>query len=574
MITDLENELFAEWKKTNKNFSTDGVVNESLYNVSCKKLLFILKETNKAGEDFDLRSFLANGGRPQSWDNVTRWVMGIRSLDTDIKWSDIESIDQEQRKTNLSTIAVINMKKETGGHTTDHKKFRETVKREKELIKRQIDLYDADYIILCGAIVAEGFDVACHSRFAGTRKTTFKGISFVEYAKGKFAISYAHPEARVDDSLLYYGLIEAIREIDQINAGSLQNISNQMASQKAPHGNQIVITDEQFYNAVYQEGPLRFDGYRFQDCYRKIKNQPEGQTGFVDEYCQRFSRDFVMPEDTNIARAIYFFFQRAHKDSTPSKPYAPEDGKRVGDYGEWSHFYLAFLHLYTQHHPSYFDQRSCAPKWNRLALDGVQHEAATQVRKELMGARKSQPLEPRCANEAEFKNLANQASEQVWIKRLTGENPQLLNRPDIVMALSFKGNGFSEMMASSSPKLWYPEVQGCSYLAGKTIEVSSTITFSMENDENRAVMFLLGLWLLKFPKKIDYKSRDHLLFCLLYLHLYREPLSEYFTRKAFAKRWHQFTFDEKEAVAANMRRHLAQIRNEAAKAYPNDRPTD
>jgi len=335
-----------------------------------------------------------------------------------------------------------------------------------------------------------------------------------------------------------------------------------------------MITDEQFYNAVYQGGPLQFDGYRFQDCYRKIKNPPEGKTGFLDEYCKRFSRDFILPEDTNLARAIYFFLQRAWKDYTPNKPYAPEDGKRVGYYEEWSNFYLAFLHLYTQHHPSYFDQHDWAPEWKRLTQIGAEHEVATQVRKELMGDRKSQPLEPRCANEAEFKNLANQASEQVWINRLTGENPQLLNRPDIVMALSFKGNGFSEMMASGGPHLWDLQAKGCSYLAGKTIEVSSTITFSLENDENRAVMFLLGLWLLKFPKKMDYKSRDHLLFCLLYLHLYREPLSEYFTRKTFAKRWQQFTFDEKEAVAATMRRHLAQVRNKAAKAYPSDRPTE
>lgn len=116
MITNLENELFAEWKKRNKNFSADGVVNESLYAASCKKLLFILKETNKAEEDFDLRSFLAKGERPHSWDNVTRWVMGIRNFDTDMKWSDLKSIDKEQRKEHLSTIAVMNMKKETGGH--------------------------------------------------------------------------------------------------------------------------------------------------------------------------------------------------------------------------------------------------------------------------------------------------------------------------------------------------------------------------------------------------------------------------------------------------------------------------
>jgi len=327
-----------------------------------------------------------------------------------------------------------------------------------------------------------------------------------------------------------------------------------------------MITSEQFSEAIYICGPLRFDGYRFLDSYQKIKNLAIHPEALLQPDYNRFQCDFIMPEDANLARSFYFFLQRAHKNyGFPNGVNAPDDGK-------WSHFYTAYLHLYMQNHPSYFDHPTWVAKWERLAQNGVQHEVATQVRKELMGDRKANPLEPRCANEAEFKNLAKQASEQVWIKRLTGENPQLLDRPDIILALSFKGNGFSEMMASGSPKLWNPEAEGCSYLAGKTIEVSRTIVFSQENDENHAVMFLLGLWLLKFPKKMDYKSRDHLLFCLLYLHLYREPLSEYFTRSTFAKRWQQFTFDEKEAVAADMRRHLAKIRNEASKAYPSDRP--
>lgn len=336
-----------------------------------------------------------------------------------------------------------------------------------------------------------------------------------------------------------------------------------------------MITNDQFYEAVYISGPLQFDGYRFLDFYRKIKNLPEFQDEFLNECCKRFRLNFTLPEDTNLARAIYFFFQRDHKNyGFPVGPDAPEDGKWFGNDGEWSHFYLDFLHLYMHSHPRYFDEQTRAPEWKRLKQIGAEHKVATQIRKELMGDRKANPLEERCANETEFKYLAKQASEQFWMKRLTEEHPQFLNQPDIVMALAFKGNGFSEMMASGSPKLWDPETEGCSYLAGKTIEVSRTITFSLENDENRAVMFLLGLWFLKYPEMMDYKSREHLLFCLLYLHLYREPLSEYFTRKTFAKRWQQFTFDEKEAVAANMRRHLAQVRNEAAKAYPSDRPKD
>ena len=33
------------------------------------------------GEDWDLREFLREGGRKQTWDNVTRWVIGINHLE-------------------------------------------------------------------------------------------------------------------------------------------------------------------------------------------------------------------------------------------------------------------------------------------------------------------------------------------------------------------------------------------------------------------------------------------------------------------------------------------------------------
>lgn len=53
---------------------------------------------------------------------------------------------------------------------------------------------------------------------------------------------------------------------------------------------------------------------------------------------------------------------------------------------------------------------------------------------------------------------------------------------------------------------------------------------------------------------------------------YRQPLSEYFTRSAFAKRWNATPFAEKEAVAADMRRNLVRIRNEAARSDPASSP--
>ena len=44
---------------------------------------------------------------------------------------------------------------------------------------------------------------------------TTRGIWYFREASGRIVISYAHPEARVKDCLLYYGLVDAVREVMQ-----------------------------------------------------------------------------------------------------------------------------------------------------------------------------------------------------------------------------------------------------------------------------------------------------------------------------------------------------------------------
>ena len=48
---------------------------------SSPSIVFILKEVNDPdGGGWDLRQFLRNNGdRPQTWNNVARWVHGIRN---------------------------------------------------------------------------------------------------------------------------------------------------------------------------------------------------------------------------------------------------------------------------------------------------------------------------------------------------------------------------------------------------------------------------------------------------------------------------------------------------------------
>ncbi|HNX36703.1 MAG TPA: hypothetical protein PKM57_18935 [Kiritimatiellia bacterium] len=217
MIQDQEKTLFAQWSRKGRigNFAKDGVVCERLYKASVTKLLFVLKETNNTKPAFDLREFLSQGGHEPTWGNVARWIIGLRNLQTDIVWKDIEVLTPEQRTQAYSSVAAMNMKKLPGGHTTDAKLFRKTVAHDKDFIRRQIDLYDADLVILCGSVVAQGFELVYDPNIAGRWQTTSRGIPFIEFRPSKFAVSYTHPEARVQNCLLFYGLIDAVREIEQ-----------------------------------------------------------------------------------------------------------------------------------------------------------------------------------------------------------------------------------------------------------------------------------------------------------------------------------------------------------------------
>ena len=76
-----ENTFLDDWAAKVSGFIRDEIVDHEFYWKSGIKILFLLKEVN-GGEDWDLREFLREGGRKQTWDNVTRWVIGICLLYT------------------------------------------------------------------------------------------------------------------------------------------------------------------------------------------------------------------------------------------------------------------------------------------------------------------------------------------------------------------------------------------------------------------------------------------------------------------------------------------------------------
>ena len=205
-----ENALLNSWAEKVPGFVKDGIINHGCYWKSAVKILLLLKEVN-GGENWDLRESLRKGGRKQTWNNVTRWLIGINHLEQDIPWKDLETITAEQRIENLQRIAVVNVKKTSGGHTSVPEQIAEASVSNSELLRKQINLYHPDIMICCGTSGSYFENITEYPN--PDWKQTNHGIWYVVEPTGRIVVSYSHPEARVKDCLLYYGLVDAVREI-------------------------------------------------------------------------------------------------------------------------------------------------------------------------------------------------------------------------------------------------------------------------------------------------------------------------------------------------------------------------
>jgi hypothetical protein len=213
-ISDAEKKLFARWKARRSDFVSDGVVDEQVYLRTDPKVLFVLKEVNSPrGGGWDLREFIREGGRGQTWSPIARWMIGIRRLPELTCWQEVASIDKGKRIQALQTIAAMNLKKSPGSASTHYPSLVAAVRADADLLSEQFGLYDADVVICCGSSVAELVDEAFKLDGSCAWKSTTRGVPYKEYKKGKFIISYAHPQVRSWQNLLLYGLLDAIAEI-------------------------------------------------------------------------------------------------------------------------------------------------------------------------------------------------------------------------------------------------------------------------------------------------------------------------------------------------------------------------
>jgi hypothetical protein len=214
-IAEQENNLFDEWSKNREEFVFDGVASEVDYFRSKNKLCFVLKEVNDLNNGgWDLREFIRDGARVEdfdpTWNNVSRWVQCIQNGSEDIRWRNLELVTQELRAKTLRTVCAMNLKKSPGTHTTVQSTFEAAVAEDKEFIKRQYDLYNPDITICCGTgpYFRFALDILEEPIFE-----TSRGIEWFLNSNNKPVIMFSHPAARIQASLLVYGLIDAVREI-------------------------------------------------------------------------------------------------------------------------------------------------------------------------------------------------------------------------------------------------------------------------------------------------------------------------------------------------------------------------
>lgn len=206
-----ESSLFEEWSVSRSGFVADGVISEIDYLKSKLKLCFVLKEVNdEGGGDWDLREFVRDGARPQTWDNIARWVKCIDNIDTDIPWAFLESINDSQRAELLLSICAMNLKKTPGGSSTNQTELEKVVEEDQSFIRRQYSIYEPDLTICCGT----GWDF----RYAlslndGDVLEAKHGIKWFRNHEGRPVIIYRHPQSRIKHSTLAYELVDAIREI-------------------------------------------------------------------------------------------------------------------------------------------------------------------------------------------------------------------------------------------------------------------------------------------------------------------------------------------------------------------------
>ena len=224
-VKDREDRLFYEWKELVKKdsaafFVTDGIVSEEHWEEAPVRVLYLLKEVNGADAEWDERDYLANYNDEDSYirthsptiDVLIKWQFGIADAGKS-SWLDVEKQLQNKNLQSvlLKQICLVNIKKTAGGGVVDWDQFDAYFANtaNQTFLNQQLSLYKP-HIVSCGG-------TAWHL-------CKIKGLSYNEWQQTSRGVRYyretdvtyiefCHPNNRGPKNMIYYALIDALKEL-------------------------------------------------------------------------------------------------------------------------------------------------------------------------------------------------------------------------------------------------------------------------------------------------------------------------------------------------------------------------
>ena len=191
-------------------FIPDGIIDENVWNNNLykKKILFVLKEAyGDDWGDLTLATWLKRyHPNDRMWARVARWTYGIQNTNVDRIEKYKTSLEDGLHGECIDQIAIMNLKKSNGKSKSNYDEIRAYADADKEEIKKEFSLIDAD-IVICGAT----FDMLLRNVYEIDEKILNRGCDNWYYwfdiegnGKERLFIDMYHPANRWPDLMNYY----------------------------------------------------------------------------------------------------------------------------------------------------------------------------------------------------------------------------------------------------------------------------------------------------------------------------------------------------------------------------------
>lgn len=184
------------------HFNHDGVISKENWDSSGTKVLFVLKETNKAKQNVVTAIHRAIEVKKSGWwrgkvlRRVGRWAYGLQNYDGVVPPLKDAKLNE---KNAIKSIAYINIRKTSGGVRTNKKPFDAHASEFAPFIRKQVELIKPDVVVLCGT-----YNQVKRYVFPELKKVSER----VHVNEDVVFINAFHPAARKTSAMLYHQVLD------------------------------------------------------------------------------------------------------------------------------------------------------------------------------------------------------------------------------------------------------------------------------------------------------------------------------------------------------------------------------